>query len=56
MDGVTTDHWWGAAAAIGCGLGIRYFPAVVGVGGVGGVSAVVAACLLMLLDAADALT
>jgi hypothetical protein len=53
MNNFDSNHWWGVAAAIGCGLGVRYFPQVVGAGGAGGVAAVVAVCLLMLVDAGD---
>ena len=52
MDGFEMDHWWGVAAAVGCGLGIRYFPQIIGGAGVAGVAAVVAVCLLTLVDGA----
>ena len=46
------DHWWGVVAAVGCGLGMRYFPQIIGTGGVAGVAAVVAVCVLTLVDGA----
>ena len=51
MDNIDVNHWWGVAGAMGCGLGMRYFPAVVGTAGAAGVAVVVGMCLLMLLDA-----
>jgi hypothetical protein len=40
----------GVAAAIGCGLGIRFFPLLIG-GGVGFVATWVGVCAFMFLDA-----
>ena len=51
MDGTQMDQWWGAAAGIACGLGVRNVGAVIGIGGVAGVSVVVGACFIMLIDA-----
>ena len=46
----TVDTWLGVVAAMGCGIGVRYFPAIA-VAGVGGICGVVAVCALMLVDA-----
>ena len=43
----TTESWWGGAAAIGCGLGIRYGGALGG----WGIAATVVLCLIALADA-----
>ena len=51
MDTTQMDAWYGAVGAIGCGLGVRYFPAVVGTAGAAGVAVVVGCCLLLMLDA-----
>jgi len=46
----SVDTWLGVVAAMGCGLGVRYFPAIA-IAGVGGICGVVAVCALMLVDA-----
>ena len=43
------NTWVGVVAAIGCGLGVKYFTAIAE-SGAGGIAAVVAVCALMLLD------
>jgi hypothetical protein len=45
--GPTTESWWGAGAAIGCGFGIRYGSALGG----WGVAATAILCLIALADA-----
>ncbi len=53
MDGTDMNRWWGAAAAVACGLGFRYFGEVLGAGGVAGAAVVVGACFIMLMDLAS---
>lgn len=43
------DTWMGVVAAMGCGLGLKNFPAIAGAG-VGAIAGVVALCAFMLLD------
>ena len=50
MDTTQMDSWYGAVGAIGCGMGIRYGPAVLE-GGPPVIAVVVGCCLLMMLDA-----
>ena len=51
MDTTQSNAVYGALGAIGCGLGLNYFPAVVGTTGAAGIAVVVGCCLLMMLDA-----
>ena len=50
MDTTQMDSWYGAVGAIGCGVGLRYGPAVLE-GGPPIIAVVVGCCLLMMLDA-----
>ena len=50
MDSTQMNAWYGGIGAIGCGLGVRYAPAVME-GGPAVIAVVVGCCLLMMLDA-----
>ena len=45
----TVDTRWGVLAAMGCGLGIRFFPAIAAAGA-GAIAGVVAVCMFMVFD------
>lgn len=51
MELIDPNQWWGVAAGIACGYGLRNIGAVIGFAGVAGVSVVVGACFIMLMDA-----
>jgi hypothetical protein len=53
MDAISIDHWWGAGAAIGCGLGMRYLDPILSSTGLAGAVAIASACLIALIDAMD---
>jgi hypothetical protein len=51
METTPMNHWWGGAAAIGCGAGIRYLDPILTSTGLVGAVAIASACLIMLIDA-----
>lgn len=53
MDGMDVNRWWGAMAAVACGLGFRHMDAVLGTAGAAGAAVVVGACFIAFMDAAS---
>jgi hypothetical protein len=50
-DSAALNHGWGAAAAIACGLGIRFADPILAATGFAGAVAIAGACFIALLDA-----